>query len=193
VPDSQVASTPREVQDAATIQHRTDTVGARLAEAQAERRSVTSNPDGTRTVTMTAGTASDFVEVAEMLPRTVQVRPGDTVKWVTRTIKDVHTVTFPRGSGSDAVDPLPTVCEAPGSADSAPPCGDPSAVETHFNTQPRGATAITGPTTVGSAGVLSNPPAPFPSSFSFVFPNAGTFAYQCRIHDHMTGSVVVGG
>ena len=191
VPDSQAASTPQEVQAAAARQFRTDTVGARQAEAQAERRAVTSNPDGTRTVTMTAGTATDFVEVAEMLPHTVQIRPGDTVKWVTKTIKDVHTVTFPQGSGSDAVDPLQAVCEASGSTDSSPPCSSPSAQELHYDPQPQGATAITSPTTVGSSGALSNPPAPFPNSFSFNFPNAGTFAYQCRIHDHMTGAVVV--
>jgi plastocyanin len=43
---------------------------------------------------------------------------------------------------------------------------------------------------MGSSGIIGTQP-PFPSSFSFTFPNAGTFDYQCRIHDHMVGLVVV--
>ena len=30
---------------------------------------------------------------------------------------------------------------------------------------------------------------PFPNSYAFHFPNPGSFAYQCRIHDHMIGSI----
>jgi plastocyanin len=47
------------------------------------------------------------------------------------------------------------------------------------------------PGTVATSGVLSTPPAPFPSSYSFSFPEKGTFTYQCRIHDHMVGAVSV--
>jgi plastocyanin len=191
VPKEQAVATPPQVQAAATEQYRSDTVGARQAETRAEERSVTRNSDGTRTVTMTAGTATNFVEVAEMLPRTVRVRPGDSVTWATSTIKDIHTVTFPRGTGSDAVDPLPTVCEGPGSTDTPPPCSDPGASEAHFNPQAYGPTTIGAPSTVASSGVLSSPPAPFPNGYTFHFPNAGSFAYQCRIHDHMVGSIVV--
>ena len=43
-----------------------------------------------------------------------------------------------------------------------------------------------------TSGVLSNPPAPFPSTFSFSFPKAATFPYQCKIHDAMQGVVVAG-
>jgi plastocyanin len=193
VPDSQAASTQSAVQAVAARQHETETLGARQAEEQAEHRVVTGNSDGSHNVTVTAGTAAPFVEVAEMLPRRLHVRPGDTVTWVTRTAKDAHTVTFPQGSGSDAVDPLQTVCEAPGPIDTRPPCGASGAVELHDNPQPQGATSIASPTTVGSSGVLSNPPAPFPSAYIFSFPNAGTFAYQCRIHDHMTGFIDVVG
>jgi plastocyanin len=193
VPNAQAASTPQDVLAAGAQQAQTDTVGARQVEAQAQARAITTNPDGTHTVTITAGTASPFVEVVEMLPSKVEVRPGDTVKWVTKTIKDVHTVTFPQGAGSDAVDPFPAVCEGAGATDTVPPCGNPSAFEIHVNPQPQGATVISSPTTVGTSGLLANPPAPFPNHYSFKFPNAGSFAYQCRIHDHMTGTVVANG
>jgi len=43
-----------------------------------------------------------------------------------------------------------------------------------------------------TSGVLSNPPAPFPSTYSFSFPTGGTFAYECKIHGHMQGTTNVG-
>ncbi|HLZ31071.1 MAG TPA: hypothetical protein VKV73_27445 [Chloroflexota bacterium] len=200
VPDSVPASTAGEVQGAAESQLDSDTVGARMVEAQARRRSVAENPNGTHTVTMTAGTATQYVEVLEMLPHTVELRPGDTVKWVTRTQKEPHTVTFPRGPGSDAVDPLPTVCEVAPADTLAPlqfpvagaPYGCTTAAEVHIVPQPLGGTVISSPNTVASSGIISTLPG-FPSSFSFSFANRGTFAYQCRIHDHMWGVVSVNG
>jgi hypothetical protein len=48
--------------------------------------------------------------------------------------------------------------------------------------QQQGATVIASPTTVGTSGILATPPAPFPTNFSFSFPNNGRFEYQSRIH-----------
>ena len=48
------------------------------------------------------------------------------------------------------------------------------------------------PGTVASAGVLGGPHGPFPTSYSFSFPEKGTFTYQCRIHDHMRGVITSG-
>jgi plastocyanin len=189
VGDKERATTLDELRDAAARQHREDTEGALRAEEATEHDAVRTRDDGTRSLTVTAGTASQFVEVSEMLPRNIEIRPGDTVKWVTKTIKDIHTVTFPQGHLSDPVDPLPFVCEgSPDTAANPPPnfCTNPLAFENHVNPQPMGTTVITSPTTVGSSGVLANPG---PNSFSFSFPNAGTFVYQCRVHDHMIGTV----
>jgi plastocyanin len=193
VSTNQQASQPQDLLQQARIQGVADTAGALMAEAQAVRTSVQQNPDGTRTITMTAGTATPFVEVAEMLPNKLVIKAGDTVTWVTRTIKDPHTVTFPSGNGPG--EPLPMFCEAP-VADvpftpptTGPPCGNPALLEVHFEPAPGGSTVISTPATFGTSGVISNPPAPFPHSYSFQFPNAGTFAYQCRIHDHMVGTI----
>jgi plastocyanin len=192
VQDSEPATTLAELRARARDQFREDTKGALNAEEATERDAAVAHEDGTRSLTVTAGTATPFVEVAEMLPRNVEVRPGDSVQWATRTIKDVHTVTFPQGHGSDGVDPLPLVCEGvtdtPAST-AGPPCTPITLLENHVNPQPQGATSITSSTTVGSSGVLAAPPAP--NAFSFTFPNAGTFTYQCRVHDHMVGMVEV--
>jgi hypothetical protein len=103
VSDRQQASDSWDVCIRAEVQHFQDTIGSLIAEAQAEATSVKLNPDGkTHTITVTAGTATLFVEVAEMLPCKVDVKTGDTVNRVTK--KDPHTVTFPEGCGSDSVD-----------------------------------------------------------------------------------------
>jgi plastocyanin len=130
-----------------------------------------------------------------MLPQNTSVRAGDTIKWVTKTIKDPHTVTFPQGD-NPTTEPVPNFCE--GTPDVlqtgppvGPPCGDPTKFEIHFNPAPVGGTVISSPSTVATSGIISNPPAPFPTSYSFSFPNAGTYTYMCRIHDHMIGTVHV--
>ena len=202
VSDSTPASTVGEVQAAAAAQLASDTLGARIAEAQAESRSITTNTDGTHTVTITAGTATPHVEVPEMLPPKVEVRPGDTIKWVTLTQKDPHTVTFPLGAGSDPVDPLPAFCEGLPNDTPAPlvfPAGLPTLgctsaadAEAHLVPQPIGGTVISSPTTVATSGIITTTlPGFFPDHYSFSFSSQGTFAYQCRIHDHMTGVVMV--
>jgi plastocyanin len=189
------ATTAGHVRAAARAQARTDTERAFDAEQAVPPARVHPNGDGTHTVAVTAGTATPFVEIAEMLPRRTTIRAGDTIKWITRTIKDPHTVTFPQGS-DPSTEPLPNYCE--GTPDVlqtgppvGPPCGDPTKFEIHFNPLPSGGTVISSPSTVATSGVISNPPAPFPTNYSYSFPNAGTFTYQCRIHDHMIGTVEV--
>jgi plastocyanin len=194
VPDAERRSTTDQVEDAAAAQFRADTRGALDAEEDVENHAATRNSDGTRTVNVVAGTATPFVEVVEMLPRRVRINEGDKVKWTTLTIRDVHTVTFPQGHGSDSVDPLLNVCEAnPADTPAASPfvCASPADFETHINPQPMGTAVIATTTTVGSSGILATPPAPFPTSFTFSFPNEGRFTYQCRIHDNMIGTVIV--
>jgi len=72
------------------------------------------------------------------------------------------------------------------------PCGNRSILEFHANPQPQGAPVITSPSTVASSGIIATGAPPFPPDYTFTFPNAGRFTYQCRIHDHMVGTVTVG-
>ncbi len=186
----------------ALTQYTTETTGAVAAEAAANQTSVTNNGDGTKNVTMTAGTGAPHVEVLEMLPNNVSIKKGDKVTWVDRGF-DIHTVTFPKGSGSDAADPFqPPVCEGSGTTDSPAPnpnqppafgCSSPAVAEQPLELGPFGPTSIASTSTVASSGVLlaAAAGAPFPDRYSFSFPNAGTFAYQCRIHDHMVGTITV--
>jgi plastocyanin len=175
-----------------------DTAGALAAEAAVNSKSVANNADGTHTITMSGGTATNYVEVLEMLPRQVTISKGDHVKWVTTAKKDPHTITFPEGSGSNSVDPFGApVCEGPGTTDTPATAGPPTfgcetAPEAPLNWKPFADAAIYSPTTVATSGIVATfPQAPFPDNYTFSFPVAGTFTYMCRIHDHMVGSIVV--
>jgi plastocyanin len=190
-----LGSSPAAFADQAASQLAADTTGALAAENAANGTAVTDNGDGTKTITMTAGTATQFVEIAEMLPRSVTVHQGDKVKWVTTSLKDPHTVTFPdTGTGFSSVDPFeppwapPPECEGT-PADGAPTCAQP---EIPINPAPNVApgTAITSPAFVATSGIIAPFP-PFSDNFTFSFPNAGTFTYECRVHEHMNGTITV--
>jgi plastocyanin len=187
---------PATIQRRADRQAAVDTRAALHAEHAADHASIRRHRDGTRTVTLTAGTAAPHVEVTEMLPRTVHLRAGDRVRWLTRTRVDIHTVTFPQGT--EQAEALPPVCEHPGGdvpAGPPPPCGgDPSLLELHFDPQPVGPCTVPSPDTVASSGILGPPRAPsgLPSRYALAFPNRGTFSYFCHVHEHgMVGTLVV--
>jgi plastocyanin len=184
---------PATVERRADRQAAADTRAAVQAERAADHARVRRHRDGTRTVTLTAGTAAPHVEVAEMLPRTVRLRAGDRVRWDTSTRADVHTVTFPRGTGQ--AEALPQVCERPAGdvpAGPPPPCGgDLSALELHFDPQPVGPGSVTAPGTVASSGILGT--GALPSRYALGFPSRGTFTYFCHVHEHgMVGTLIVG-
>jgi plastocyanin len=193
---SAAASTPSDVASATASQAAADTSGALAAEAAASTPQVTTNANGTHTVTVTAGTATDHVEVVEMLPGNTMITAGDTVRWMTKTMKEIHTVTFPQGF-NPLTNPDPSYCEGtPDVAFNGPPSGtacggNPSKLETHLNPAPVGSTTIPSPVTLASSGLIASSPGPFPSGYSFTFPDAGTFTYQCQIHQHMTGTLTV--
>ncbi|HET9050400.1 MAG TPA: hypothetical protein VFO60_01780, partial [Candidatus Dormibacteraeota bacterium] len=192
-------STPAQVAAAAASEYATRTASALGAEARADTEAVTSNGNGTHTITMTAGTAVPGVEILEMLPQDVHVATGDSVRWFTSTIEDIHTVTFPAGRGSDSIDPFqPPVCEGAGAVDTpAPNPGSPPSfgcggeAESPFLVAPVGPTTISSPSTAATSGLIGSAPSGFPSTYAFTFSSAGVFTYQCRIHDHMRGTVAV--
>ncbi|MGZ4764980.1 MAG: cupredoxin domain-containing protein, partial [Ilumatobacteraceae bacterium] len=197
VADGQGVTTPQKVQRLANSQLFHDTIGAFAAERAADHKQVAKQPDGTRLVTLRAGATAGKVELFEMLPRDVHLRPGDQVQWRYTAGNEIHTVTFPQGT--DQGEPLVPACENTPTDDpfvppvAGPPCGDPSKFELHVFPQPFGASTITDPTTFGSSGLIAAPGGPLPSTTGvFTFPNSGTFTYMCHIHDHMIGTIQVG-
>ena len=166
--------------------------------------------DGVRTWIMSAGTGTRDGRVAidEMLPANQRIRPGDRVRWISRSVNEIHTVTFPTELHTDM---LP-VCEA-GSADTPafptviPPtgpqdfsCGGPP-VEFE-NGAGNGVRHVTSPATVADSGVIASdattdalglPDSAFHTSWSASFRGAvvGTYTYLCQIHEGMAGTISV--
>ena len=97
---------------------------------------------------------------------------------------------FPQGTQGN---PAPSYCE--GTPDvlqngppSGPPCGNPTKFENHLNPAPIGPTTIPSPVTLASSGLIATPGGSFPTGYSFTFPNAGAYTYQCEIHFSMKGT-----
>ncbi len=190
------STTPAQEQAAADTQYTADTAEANAAFNAANTPTSTSNADGTKTWTMSAGTETAHTAVLEFLPSNLVVGPKDKVIWnMTNAMAEIHTVTFPKGT--DAFEPIPQLCEAdptdtefvgaPG-----PPCGDPTKFEVHLDPAPGGGTTIDSTTTEASSGIMGPAALPFPTSTSFDFPNTGTFSYFCHIHDTgMVGAIEV--
>ena len=197
-------------QDAASAAAQETTDAQELADLETadNSSSTTTNSDGTKTVTARAGAGTAHGELLEFLPGTadvannkwvnkIDVQAGDKIKWTAKdATSEIHTVSFPAGPAGDSTEPLPFLCENV-SGDTpvdfslpGPPCGNPALFEIHFNPAPQGPTSVSTPATVTSAGIIDGSPSPLPPDYTFTFPNAGTFGYDCHIHSHMAGQVL---
>jgi plastocyanin len=199
--------------EAAAAAQATDDVTAGLAaEAAASKAAVKVNKTGTRTWTLTAGTSdpNGYVAVLDMLPRSVAIKPGDTVTWRALDINEPHTITFPKDINADSV----PMCEGPNGKDTPaapmhiPPqgpldftCGGRPADEIEFGGG-NGVTKVTSPKTVSDSGLVAAgavlmgfdvPATGARSTWTVGFAGAkkGTYSYVCQIHDGMEGSIVV--
>ena len=211
VPAAFHATTPTELSARVTAQIAHDRAAGFAAEAAARVAHWTRNLDGTRTWTMTAGTGSPdgFVAVNEMLPRSLPIHRGDQVRWVSRSVNEPHTVTFPRDlhtdmlalceSGAVDIPATPTVIPPTGPQDFTCGGGPPDEVEFDGG---NGVNHVTVASSVSDSGVIASPAELFgfglPATaarrtwtVSFAGATRTTYHYVCQIHDGMTGTIVV--
>jgi plastocyanin len=170
------------------------------------------NADGTRTWLLTAGTGSPdgHVAVNEMLPRKVTIHKGDRVAWVSRSVNEPHTVTFPRdiqtdivplceGAGGVDTPATPTVIPPTGPFDFACGAGPPDELE---NDGGNGVRRLHSPSTVADSGMIASaaelagfglPATAANARWSVRTSTAvkGTYTYVCQIHDGMDGKIVI--
>jgi len=195
-------------------QRTTREIAADLAEGWAAEKAANVHrsfmDDGVRTWLMSAGTGTPDGRVAidEMLPANQRIRPGDRVRWISRSVNEIHTVTFPTELHTDmvplceagSVDTLatPTVPQPTGPQDFT--CGGPP-VEFE-NGAGNGVRHVTSPATVADSGVIASdsasdslglPDSAFHRSWSASFRGAahGTYTYVCQIHAGMEGTITV--
>jgi plastocyanin len=205
VPNATTPSTQADLDAAAGTQYAADTAAGQTAESAVGSAAVTTNADGTHTISLLAGTesADGHTQILEMLPNSVTIKPGDHVKWTSGTAHDPHTVSFPLGSAPGPTDPFPPLCDSATGPDTLPtagpptfgctgPPGPPSGLEIGYQPAAIGGTSISSTSTLASSGVIDLGAyyGTVPTSYTFTFTAAGTFKYQCAIHDHMTGQVL---
>ena len=187
------ASTTAAVDAAGAAQHTADTAEAEAARSAVSVPGPTTNADGTKTWNVLAGAEAQHEQVLEFFPTNLAIKAGDSVKW-TSAVHDIHTATFPDGAASAGVDFHQFVCEAgppdtPAAAPPAPPCANPANFESHSTPAPSGPTTLVSPATVATSGLIAAAPLPFPGNYTFKVAGAGTYTYQCKVHDHMVGAV----
>ena len=190
------ASTPAQVTAAGDAQLSADTTETLATEAAVTVPAATTNANGTKTFNAQAGAEAPHEQVLEFFPSSLSLTAGDSVKWTSIT-HDIHTVTFPDGAASAADDFHQFVCEATPSTNpdtpatgTPPSCINPADFESHFTAAPAGGTVLSSPSTVATSGVIAAAPLPFPSNYTFTVSAAGTYTYQCKVHDHMVGQVL---
>jgi plastocyanin len=166
------------------INERADTeLNQWLEEGRAAKKKLTetaprqaTNADGSTTWTYEMGTTTEHTDVLAFAPSAGEVKPGDSVTFVNNSLAP-HTATF--GSGGqvpqDPTDPASLAATAP----------------SPFTLKLTG-----GPFNSGLLPPAAPPSAPPPEavrSYTFVIPDAGTYAYVCVLHapSGMAGSIKV--
>jgi plastocyanin len=201
LPAQAVGPGPDQVAQQVAQQVKRDLSGARAADQRASRLGHVSNPDGTTTWRVTAGTSSADGRVAllEFLPKAIDIKPGDHVVFVPKSPNEPHTVTFPGDLGTE-FEPL---CEA-GSTDvpiGPTGCnfGPPDELELDGG---NGVWNVTTPTTISDSGIIGprslTDGIGLPSTavlntwtVSFAGAQPGTYTYVCQIHDGMDATISV--
>jgi len=204
-------TTPAELAAAVSSQVATDVKAGRVAEAHARAVSPHHNSNGTITWTMHAGTSSPdgHTAILEMLPFNVHVRRGDSVRWMSPTPNEPHTVTFPHELFSDIVALCEGTPDTPAIPLHNPPqspadftCGGPPFPDEVEFGGGNGVSVVTSPSTVSDSGIVSS--AAFTDGFGvpstatlrtwtvhFTGAQAGVYTYLCQIHPGMEGKITV--
>lgn len=153
------------------------------------RRIKNAKPKGALRVFVGTGTNATGAEVMSFFPAQLSVNVGDTVTFVNHDQTDIHTVTFGPAALRSKIEKTfvgprgkQLVLNALGALPSDPP-GGPVA----YDGQNHGNGYL-------NAGILQPLDAPAqagPNTFRVTFTKPGTYHYECVIHEHMDGTIVV--
>ncbi|MGN6671890.1 MAG: hypothetical protein ACTHMA_01240 [Thermomicrobiales bacterium] len=196
-------TTQQQIDGRSQGQFASDRDAALAAESAANVVQFTGGAPGTRTYQVHVGlsAANNHVAILEMLPNTpLHLTQGDKVQYLWLDPHEAHTVGFPT-DGANLPEDLGFDCGASFVDIDDPPCFEPGATQPEIildpGTSPAG-TALTNPAAVVDSGVL------FGTGYGFqnatqqwaISTNgatqAGTYNYQCTIHDFMHGTIIVG-
>ena len=144
---------------------------AEFAEAVAEEQA-----DGTTLWTASIGAGTGQSRVMAFLPNLLEIKVGDSVKWIHQSSGEPHNVTF---LGPDEVPP--EEFEVGEFAD-----GRPKFIQNMDTFLPSGNTTWDG-TGYMQSGFMGIPEAGLPMEFTATFPTPGEFIYYCTLHGDANG------
>jgi plastocyanin len=168
--------------------------GALIEEGKAEiagysEATAATPADGSTVWEVAAGVGEGQARVFQFLPNTVEIKAGDTVRWVNYSTTEPHTVTF---VGAGAEQPEDIAIEPQAS-------GPPKIVQNPLTLFPQGGPVYSGEGYVNSGfmGELNGQPLPGGLAYELTFDTAGEFPYYCILHASgpegpgMTGTIRV--
>jgi plastocyanin len=168
-PEDQAAIDARAEQERAAVLEEGMAEIAEYAEAKA-----TARDDGSTLWEVAAGAGEGQARVMQFLPNALEIKAGDTVRWVNHSKTEPHTVTF-LGEGVEqpediAVEPQPS--------------GPPKIIQNPATLFPQGGQVFNGEGYVNSGflGELNGEPLPGGPAYELTFDTAGEFPYYCILH-----------
>ncbi len=144
---------------------------AEFAEATSEQQA-----DGTTLWTAAAGAGQGQARVMQMLPNELEIKVGDSVKWVIQSPGEPHTVTFVGSGETPPEDILPGAY-----AD-----GSPKFAINPLTFLPQGGNSFDG-TGYLNSGYMGIPEIGLPSEFTATFTAPGEYIYYCILHGDAEG------
>lgn len=183
LPEDQAAADARGDAERAALVEEGMAVIAEYAEATA-----TARDDGSTLWEIAAGAGEGQARAMRFLPETLEIKAGDTVRWVNHSVTEPHTVTFLGGAEQPediSVEPQPD--------------GPPKIVQNPLTLFPQGADLAVGDGYINSGfmGEIGGQPLPGGTTFELTFDAPGEYPYYCILHASgpegpgMAGTIVV--
>jgi len=168
LPEDQAAVDARAEQERAALIEEGMAEIAEYVEAKS-----TARDDGSTLWEIAAGAGEGQARVLRFLPDTLEIKIGDTVRWVDQSKTEPHTVTF---LGTGAEQPEDTIEPQPG--------GPPTIVQSPLTFFPQGGEVYSGEGLFNSGflGELAGEPVIGDLAYELTFDTAGEYPYYCAIH-----------
>lgn len=134
----------------------------------------TTRDDGTTLWEIAAGAGEGNARVLRFMPDALEIKAGDTVRWVNHSMTEPHTVTF---LGTGAEQPEDVLVEPQAS-------GPPKFVQNPLTFFPQGGEVFSGEGffSSGFIGEINGQPMPGTNQYELTFDTAGEYPYYCILH-----------
>jgi plastocyanin len=169
LPEDQAAADARGDDERAALLAEGEAAIAEYAEAIA-----TARDDGSTLWEVAVGAGEGQARVLRFLPDTIEIKAGDTVRWVNHSKTEPHTVTF-LGAGVEQPEDIAVEPQA---------SGPPKIIQNPLTLFPQGGQVFDGEGyfSSGFLGELNGAPLPGGPAYELTFDTAGEYRYYCILH-----------